>query len=217
MSKSMNLIFEPMDLQAASPATVSRNGMVYMEPGSMGWQILYHSWKASIPSHFVEVDKELIETLFMWTVDPVLEFIRNSVKEISPTQNQTLVLALMRYFGAQLKELFDPEHYALYTDMKQRFQLIEGKFLFSLIWALGGSATTESRKIIDAFLKKLLNGDIKIPDFEKKKLPMPERGSLFDYNFVLKKGSAPGGPFEWVQWVDFIDLTEKIPSKIQPQ
>jgi hypothetical protein len=74
----------------------------------------------------------------MWTVDASLEYIRSSVHEISPTQNQNLVLALMRYFGAQLKELFDPEHYALYTDMKQRFQIIEGKFLFSLIWSLGG-------------------------------------------------------------------------------
>lgn len=46
---------------------------------------------------------------------------------------------------------------------------------------------------------------------------MPERGSLFDYNFVPKKGAAPGSTYEWVNWVDFIDTTEKIPKTMQPQ
>ena len=80
MSKPMNLIFEPMDLQAASPATVSRNGMVYMQPKSMGWRILLESWAAKLPEHFTNDDKTYISSLIDWSVDHLLDFIRSSIE-----------------------------------------------------------------------------------------------------------------------------------------
>ena len=91
MNKSMNMIFEPMDLQAASPATVSRCGMIYVEPGSIGWKPHYVSWKNNLPKTFRPEDYENIDLLFEWLIDPSLDYIRKSCSEISPTQDINLV------------------------------------------------------------------------------------------------------------------------------
>jgi dynein heavy chain, axonemal len=49
MTQKMTMMFEVEDLQEASPATVSRCGMVYVTPEKLGWEPLFHKWIASLP------------------------------------------------------------------------------------------------------------------------------------------------------------------------
>ena len=54
----MNMIFEVQDLAVASPATVSRCGMVYVEPSQIGWRPLRDSWMKTLPENLTEVRAE---------------------------------------------------------------------------------------------------------------------------------------------------------------
>lgn len=86
MSKTMNMIFEPMDLLVASPATVSRCGMVYMEPEQMGWRPLFDAWIKTL-DYLNSPDIDEIQGLVDWTLDHALLFIRKKCSEVSPTMD----------------------------------------------------------------------------------------------------------------------------------
>ena len=56
-------MFEVQDLAVASPATVSRCGMVYLEPSILGLSPFVHCWLKSIPDA-IKPHKERLQTLF---------------------------------------------------------------------------------------------------------------------------------------------------------
>ena len=61
------------DLNFASPATVSRCGMVYMETSKLGWRPLMQSFLAALPEAYQPDQKTLLTDLFEWLVPACLK------------------------------------------------------------------------------------------------------------------------------------------------
>lgn len=85
MSPEMTIMFEVEDLAVASPATVSRCGMVYMEPEScVGMEAQVSSWLNSVPK-LVQPYVDQLRSLFSQYLGPSLHFLRRECVEYVPT------------------------------------------------------------------------------------------------------------------------------------
>uniref|UniRef100_A0A3Q3F7Q0 Dynein heavy chain hydrolytic ATP-binding dynein motor region domain-containing protein n=1 Tax=Labrus bergylta TaxID=56723 RepID=A0A3Q3F7Q0_9LABR len=91
MSNQMSLIFEAMDLSQASPATVSRCGMIYMEPSQLGWEPLVISWLNTLPDALQSPDnRSLLLELFHWLLPPALRMLRKHCRVSDPRPQKNL-------------------------------------------------------------------------------------------------------------------------------
>ncbi|KAM7353017.1 dynein heavy chain at 36C isoform 1-T1 [Cochliomyia hominivorax] len=223
LSPTTNLIFEPMDLEVASPATVSRCGMIYLEPSSLGWDPLVTSWKNKLPASFHAVAKQLISTLIN-RFCPILLFIvrKANLFEIAPTSDANLMTSLMNIFDCFLDDFKDEKYVQNLSDLDMRAQ-IEGVFLFSCIWSIGGSLDANSREKFNIVFRALMEKnfpenlyetygipqELYVPVLSKPFIfPIPKQGSVFDYRFI-KEGKG-----KWRPWQDDVAAAPPIPRDI---
>ena len=102
------MMFEPIDMAVTSPATVSRVGMVYLQPHEMGWEHLFKSWKNELPKAFNEDQTKVLDNLVYTLVQPVIDHVRKDSVEEAPTEDQNLIVSQLRILRTLLK-IFDDE------------------------------------------------------------------------------------------------------------
>uniref|UniRef100_A0A3P8VG82 Dynein axonemal heavy chain 7 n=1 Tax=Cynoglossus semilaevis TaxID=244447 RepID=A0A3P8VG82_CYNSE len=201
MSSKMSLIFEPADLEQASPATVSRCGMIYMEPQQLGWTPLRDSYMNTLPEKLNTKHRVLIHDLFDWLVPACLEFIEEECSFVVETSPIHLVYCLQKLYTCLLDDISTPGN-CITT-------WLQCLFLFSVVWSLGGTITGNSRKKFDSFYRQLMQGmndDYHKPKSVtlKKDLYIPDRGTVYDFYFQ-KKGQG-----HWQMWTDLITCEENV-------
>lgn len=77
----------------ASPATVSRCGMVYLDPIALGWRPLIESWIKTCPELWSLNQNGIdIMCLFDWITPPCLYFIRHNCVQLTNAGEINIVL-----------------------------------------------------------------------------------------------------------------------------
>eukprot|EP00055_Hartaetosiga_balthica_P018142 m.129163 g.129163 ORF g.129163 m.129163 type:complete len:2586 (+) comp9459_c1_seq4:2-7759(+) len=208
MNNKMNMMFEPMDLLVASPATVSRCGMVYMEPHQLGWRPSFTSWVNDLPASLqVEESRNLVIDMFEWALDPLLEWIRHKGALFVQTGSVHLARSVMHIFYCELAPWLSDSP----PSLAQTAGMLEALFIFAAVWGVGGSLNAESRKKFDECFRELLSGaneeapKPKNLKFTKQTIP-PDRGTVFDFYFEAN---------QWHGWLDLVG-SQQIPEDANP-
>jgi dynein heavy chain, axonemal len=102
MSPEQTMMFEVEDLIVASPATVSRVGIIYMEPKGLGLDVLVQSWLGRLPAAL----PPQCATHLQWLMDSYLfssiGFLRQYLKELVPSVDNNIAESCMRILDCYL-------------------------------------------------------------------------------------------------------------------
>ena len=100
-------------ITSSQPATVSRCGMIYLEPSALGWRPMFTSWLNSMPDIFSKGENcQLITALFESFVDPCIYFVHHYCKQVLTAQASNQVRSLMYFFDMLLREVGNDENVA---------------------------------------------------------------------------------------------------------
>ena len=81
LDDAMRMVFEINSLANATPATVSRAGILYINEEDIGWQPFVDSWIHKFESEKIQAT---LSTLFAENVDVILKTVLKNLKTIVP-------------------------------------------------------------------------------------------------------------------------------------
>ncbi|KAM6908086.1 dynein axonemal heavy chain 2-like [Lycodopsis pacificus] len=145
MPEQVSLLFEVENLAMASPATVSRCGMVYNDYTDLGWKPSVQSWLDKRP----EAEVNHLKRLFEKYIESTLNFKKRHCTELTPITELNGVTSLCRLYDS----LATSSNGVNTLDTKNLGTMVELWFVFSLIWSICATVDEDGRKRVDSFIR----------------------------------------------------------------
>uniref|UniRef100_A0A803TFR0 Dynein axonemal heavy chain 17 n=1 Tax=Anolis carolinensis TaxID=28377 RepID=A0A803TFR0_ANOCA len=163
LNPTMRLLFEISHLRTATPATVSRAGILYINPADLGWNPPVSSW---IDGREIQSERANMTILFDKYLPVCLDTLRTRFKKIIPVPEQSMVQMLCYLLECLLtREATPPD------SPKELYELY---FVFAAVWAFGGAL----------FQDQLVDYRVEFSKWwvtEFKTIKFPSQGTVFDF------------------------------------
>ena len=170
LRNQMRILFEVQDLAVASPATVSRCGMVYLSPEDLGWRPYMQSWLIqSIPDEQTDFRNsifKLCESVF----PPILKF-KKSVDELIYTSEIQSAANVCKFLEILLAT------HKLPDVLEEKTKYFASLFVFAFTWGVGGSIKAVHREKFSDYSRSVFGSITNLPSHD----------TLYDY-FLVGKG-----------------------------
>eukprot|EP00924_Labyrinthula_sp_SR-Ha-C_P008574 snap_masked-scaffold_37-processed-gene-0.12-mRNA-1 protein AED:0.06 eAED:0.07 QI:0/0/0/1/1/1/3/0/4292 len=222
LSAEMTMMFEVEDLDVASPATVSRVGIIYMEPQSLGYSRLIESYiQFRMPYVFDPMTKASVFSFLDRYLDSWFIFLKNLTQPVNILRN-FLLESFFKIFHCCLLASFS---YGLKEDvaglgLDQEGQRLKKEGLelgpfckdfeislpedidsndilclawFSFIWGCASTVDDRGRLVFNQWFKnKIVEENVELPFL------LDSTSSVYDYMYDVKQHS-------WILWMKSVE------------
>uniref|UniRef100_A0A4X2L0J5 Dynein axonemal heavy chain 6 n=1 Tax=Vombatus ursinus TaxID=29139 RepID=A0A4X2L0J5_VOMUR len=147
----IHMIFEVQDLRVASPATVSRCGMVYVDPEELKWLPYVLTWKTTFSDKMNDETWEYLLSLFQRYVDHGLKFVTKKCHQAIPQVDISKVTTLCCLLESLLFGKDGPD---LTMEQGKLNSIICQTFAFCYLWAVGGNLTEIYWDAFDTYVRQ---------------------------------------------------------------
>uniref|UniRef100_A0A672FP32 Dynein, axonemal, heavy chain 5 n=1 Tax=Salarias fasciatus TaxID=181472 RepID=A0A672FP32_SALFA len=170
MAPNCKVVFEPHNIDNASPATVSRNGMVFMSSSVLSWSPILEGWLKKRSPQEASVLRGLFSSSFS-------ELYRFSVQSLEFKMDMLEAFVIMQCIN-MLQGLIPS---------KLSREYLERLYVFSLMWSIGALLELDDRRKMEMWLRANDSICLNLPD-----IPPESEDTIFDYHVT-----ADG---RWVHW-----------------
>uniref|UniRef100_A0A8I3RXS5 Dynein axonemal heavy chain 8 n=1 Tax=Canis lupus familiaris TaxID=9615 RepID=A0A8I3RXS5_CANLF len=141
MAPSCKLLFEVHNIENASPATVSRMGMVYISSSALSWRAILQAWLKKRTTQEASVFLDLYDKIF----EDIYTYMKLS---LNPKMQLLECNYIMQSLNL-LEGLIPSKEEGGVSCVEHLHKL----FVFGLMWSLGALLELESREKLEAFIR----------------------------------------------------------------